>query len=275
MTQQAYIDNWIKDLREDGTIVGKMPTPITPLPAGYEINRKDCPGNPTVKSKFRTLVAKIGWVALVSRPDVAFAAHSLAKVAMDPSPEHIEIGMRVVAYLAHTSNIGIQYDRINNHDKHHLSASADASPQSDPTTRKSTSGYVCYLNGGPINWVSKGQSLVTLGSCESEIVSAVEATKDVLFLRRMIADQRGIEEPVTKLEQDNTSAIQIIENPDLALSGSRSKHIHARYLWIKQNIDAGEIKLQKVKTDDMTSDFFTKALSPPKFLKFRAMIMSA
>ena len=193
---------------------------------------------------------------------------------MDPSEAHNAIGMRMVAYLANTSSNGIKCNRINTHNAHHLIASADASHQSEPITRKSTSGYICCLNGGPINWISKGQSLVSLSSCESEIVSAVEATKDVLFLRRMLADQRGIAEPATTLEQDNTSAIQIIENPELALSGSRSKHIHARYLWIKQNIDAGEIKLKKVKTDDMTSDFFTKALSPPKFLKFRAMIMS-
>jgi hypothetical protein len=275
LSQRAYIDTWVAELRADGTITGPLPKPTTPLPCGYEINRKHCPGNPTVKSKFRTLVAKIGWVSLVSRPDVAFAAHSLAKVAMDPSPEHIELGMRVVAYLANTSDIGIQYNRKNNQNQHHLRASADASHQSDPTSRKSTSGYIAYLNGGALNWVSKGQTLVTLSSCESEIVSAVEATKDVLFLRRMIADQRTSTEPATELEQDNTSAIMIIENPDLALSGSRSKHIHARYLWVKQNIDAGEIILKQVRTDDMTSDFFTKSLSPPKFLRFRSMIMSA
>jgi hypothetical protein len=34
--------------------------------------------------------------------------------------------------------------------------------------------------------------------------------------------------------------------------------------------DVAEV-MQKVKTDDMTSDFFTKALSPPKFLKVRAI----
>ena len=151
LSQKAYIDNWINDLREDGTITGALPTYATPLPCGYEVNRKHCPGNPTVRSKFRTLVAKIGWVSLVSRPDVAFAAHSLAKIAMDPSEEHIALGMRVVAYLAKTSHIGIQYDRKSNQQQHHLLASADASHQSDPISRKSTSGYICYLNEGPLN----------------------------------------------------------------------------------------------------------------------------
>ena len=100
LSQKAYIDTWINELRQDGTITGELPTYDTPLPCGYEVNRNHCPGKPTVRSKFRTIVAKIGWVALVSRPDVSFAAHSLAKIAMDPSEEHIAIGMRVVAYLA-------------------------------------------------------------------------------------------------------------------------------------------------------------------------------
>jgi hypothetical protein len=62
------------------------------------------------------------------------------KIAMDPSEEHIALGMRVVAYLAKTSHIGIQYDRKSHQQQHHVLASADASHQSDPISRKSTSG---------------------------------------------------------------------------------------------------------------------------------------
>jgi hypothetical protein len=102
----------------------------------------------------------------------------------------------------------------------------------------------------------------------------VDAVKDVILLRRLLEDQRGTKEPPTEVDQDNTSAIRIIENPELVLSGSRTKHIHARFLWIKQNIDAGEIMLHKTGTDNMEADFLTKALALPKFLKFRQLIMS-
>ena len=66
---------------------------------------------------------------------------------------------------------------------------------------------MCFLNGGAVNWSSKGQNIITLSSCESEIVAAVDAAKDVILLRRMIENQRGSTEPPTELGQDNTSAI--------------------------------------------------------------------
>jgi hypothetical protein len=275
LTQESYINAWIKDLRAAGKIQGKMPKPTTPFPAGYEINRKECPGKPQVRSEFRTMIAKIGWLAIVSRPDLAFVSHSLAKVAHDPSEEHIAMCMRVIAYIASTAGLGVIYHRQTKASAaHHIRASADASHQTDPVTRKSCSGYVCFLNGGALNWSSKSQQIITLSSCESEIVACVDAVKDVILLRRLLEDQRGTKEPPTEVDQDNTSAIRIIENPELVLSGSRTKHIHARFLWIKQNIDAGEIMLHKTGTDNMEADFLTKALALPKFLKFRQLIMS-
>ena len=141
LTQESYINSWIKDLREAGKITGKMPTPPTPFPAGYEINREHCPGNPKVRSEFRTMIAKIGWLALVSRPDLAFVSHQLAKVAHDPAPEHIDLCMRTIAYIAATASIGIIFKRTKmNQGGHSLRASADASHQTDPVTRKSCSG---------------------------------------------------------------------------------------------------------------------------------------
>ena len=130
----------------------------------------------------------------------------------------IAMCMRVIAYIASTAGLGVIYHRQTKASAaHHIRASADASHQTDPVTRKSCSGYVCFLNGGALNWSSKSQQIITLSSCESEIVACVDAVKDVILLRRLLEDQRGTKEPPTEVDQDNTSAIRIIENPELVL----------------------------------------------------------
>ena len=276
LSQKAYIDTWVNEMKADGTINAPLPKPTTPLPTGYVVDKRTCPGNPQVRSKFRTLAAKIGWLALVSRPDVAYAANQLAQISLDPSEEHIKMAFRVIAYLANTSDIGIEYKRTKpgRNKTQTIRAAADASHWSCPVTRKSTSGYVCFLQEGPLNWHVRKQNIITLSSCESEIVAACEAVKDVLLIRRTIEEQRGTTEPSTELGQDNTSTISIIENPELVTSGTKSKHIAARFLWIKQSIDANEVHIVKVPTARLEADFFTKALAPPIFLKFREQMMS-
>ena len=52
----------------------------------------------------------------------------------------------------------------------------------DKDDRKSISGYVVKLAGGPISWQSKKQPTRAMSSCEAEFISLTEAVKEVLWL---------------------------------------------------------------------------------------------
>ncbi|GJR23763.1 hypothetical protein Tco_0972290 [Tanacetum coccineum] len=60
---------------------------------------------------------------------------------------------------------------------------------------------------------------------------------------------------------DNTGAITIANESGLT-KGSR--HFHAKVHYLREVIEYGDIKLEKVHTDDNLADLFTKALA---FLK--------
>ncbi len=49
--------------------------------------------------------------------------------------------------------------------------------------------------------------------------------------------------------------------------------MNIRYFFIKDRIDANEVRVEYCNTDEMISDFFTKPLQGAKFLKFRDMIL--
>ena len=44
----------------------------------------------------------------------------------------------------------------------------------------------------------------------------------------------------------------------------KAKHMHVQYLWIQELIQSGEIKLEKVGTDENRSDLMTKHLQAPR-----------
>jgi hypothetical protein len=57
-------------------------------------------------------------------------------------------------------------------------------------------------------------------------------------------------------------------------SSKRTPHIDIRYLFVKDRIEKGEIKLEKCKLIDMLGDFFTKPLQGSLFIKYRNAIMN-
>ena len=60
-----------------------------------------------------------------------------------------------------------------------LAAFADADYAAS-YTRRSTSGFALYLNGGPVAWGSKLQKVVATSTAEAEINAATEAVKEAV-----------------------------------------------------------------------------------------------
>ena len=65
---------------------------------------------------------------------------------------------------------------------------------------------------------------------------------------------------------DNHSCIKMTENP---VFHDRSKHIEIRYLYIRDMMEKGAIKLQHVSTDEQVADVLTNPPSQVKFKYFR------
>ena len=64
----------------------------------------------------------------------------------------------------------------------------DTDFESDRESRKSTSGYVFTLGGGAISWRSVKQSSIADSTMEAKYISASEATKEVVWLKKFMLD---------------------------------------------------------------------------------------
>ncbi len=111
-----------------------------------------------------------------TRPDIAFATSVVSRFAKNPSRQHTEAVKTIMRYLKATRNLGITYggeegDLI-------IKGFSDSDWASDHASRKSTSGFVFMLNGGPVSWYSKRQATVALSSREAEYVALILAAKE-------------------------------------------------------------------------------------------------
>jgi hypothetical protein len=87
----------------------------------------------------------------------------------------------------------------------------DADFAEDLDDRRSTTGYVFTLVGGPICWKSMIQSTVEMSTIEVEYMVAVEATKEALWLRRLVREL-GIQQGGVQLHCYSQSSIYLAKN---------------------------------------------------------------
>ena len=89
----------------------------------------------------------------------------------------------------------------------------DADFGSDLDTRRSHTGYVIMMNGGPISWKSVKQKSVSLSTAESEWYATSEAGKELLYLRIIMRKFGFPQLGPMHLYEDSRAVITMAESP--------------------------------------------------------------
>jgi hypothetical protein len=115
---------------------------------------------------FKEAVGSLMYGANTTRPDIKYAVGQVAKFAQNPSPAHWSAVKHILSYLKGTFDYGIRFSGSSSSGV--LSAYSDADYAGCLQTRRSTTGYVLLLNGGPVAWTSRRQQGVATSTTESE-----------------------------------------------------------------------------------------------------------
>lgn len=132
---------------------------------------------------YRELIGSLMWVAGSTQPDVAFATMYLARSSAAPTISHWEMGLRIVAYLAGTRDMGVELGG----QAGGLEGWVDADFGGCLETRRSTTGYLFKLCGSPIAWCSKRQGATASSTTEAEYVAMSEAGREAVWLRQLLS----------------------------------------------------------------------------------------
>eukprot|EP00253_Pinus_taeda_P011730 PITA_11730 len=150
-----------------------------------------------------------------------------------------------------------------------LSRYSDSDFDGDKETGVSTSGYAVSLGSGAVSWRSRKESVPADSATELEYVAAAEATKEIVWLRKILEDLQVKQVQSIPLMIDNTSAINLAKNPKFH---DRTKHINTKYHLIQHHVEAKTIHLRHCSTNEKFADIFTKVLGREKLERFRTML---
>lgn len=157
----------------------------TPLDLGLElIKGKVCQKTDGAKPPYRELVGCLLYLSVSTRPDIAHAASVLGQFNDCFNKSHWSAAKRVLRYLKGTSEIGLFYESGNAD----LKGYVDADWVGSISDRRSFTGFLFMLSGGPIVWDSRKQRTVALSTTEDEYMVLAVAAKEIIHLRRFLVE---------------------------------------------------------------------------------------
>ena len=236
----------------------------TPLASHFRLSSAQCPVSDEEiedmsRVPYASAVGCLMYAMVCTRPDLAHAVSTVSKYMGKPGREHWKAVKWMFRYLKGTSERGIIFGR--QQDQISVVGYVDADYAGGLDDRRSTTGYVFTLVGGPICWRSMVQPLVALSTTESEYMAVTEAAKEALWLKGFVKEL-GIDQGGVQLHCDSQSAIYLAKHQ---VYHARTKHIDMRFHKVRELIDAGDLILEKVHTSENAADMLTKTVTVDKF----------
>ena len=199
----------------------------SPLGPQTDLANTHCEDKLAPRKEYLSMVGSLMYAALRSRPDSAYSVTVLIRYNVQPLEMHTTATKQVLRYLKTTSDLRIHYRRLSlsSHDANiSIVGYTDSDWARNLTTRKSVGGCLFGLgtNGsegsvmsGLVHWQAKSQSVVALSTLEAEYIAASHATRETLWLKRMLkeaADAMGVMacNQSVPIGCDNQGAIKLI-----------------------------------------------------------------
>lgn len=125
------------------------------------------------------------------------------------------------------------------------------------------------MNGGPIIWFARKQGVIATSTTYAEYVAAYEATKEIVWTRKILNELGLHQRKPTVLHCDNSAAEQLIKNP---MFHQRTKHIDIKFHYTRDIFKQGDLVVKHVASNEQLADILTKPLTRQRFEVNRAMI---
>jgi hypothetical protein len=128
------------------------------------------------------------------------------------------------------------------------------------------------MGKGATSSYSQKVKLNTRSSTETELVVS-DMYMPVMLWSLHFIEAQGYGVECVGLYQDNISTQMLIRNGRIS-SGRKTKHVKAKFFFIKDRVDEGEIKVIDCPAEEMWADILTKPLQGLAFRTMRAVLMN-
>jgi hypothetical protein len=268
--QERYLGDILKRFGMEGS------APVeTPMATGCQLSKEMEPSTAEeieyMKGvPYRSAIGSLMYAATGTRPDLAFAVGRAARYCANPGLPHWVAVKRILRYVKRTLNYGLTFTKGfcgNGINGLTFEGYSDADWAGDLDKRRSTTGYIFQMAGGPVSWSSQLQATTALSTVEAEYMAICSTAQEALWLQHLL-HELGFETPATTvhLHGDNMGSISLAKN----LNRRRStKHIEIRHFFVQDIIQRGALKLERLSTNKMVADILTNALPRDRFCELR------
>ena len=250
----------IFDLLERNNMSGCRcsPTPLVPREKIMCLSEDQTQGKASVSDhkRFMKAVGSIPYIAAVTQPDIAYAAHTLARHMAGSATKNWLSVQHVMRYLQSTIDVVFTLNGSGNESVVDVYSDADFA---NGVSLQSVSGMLLRMYGNCVFWRSKRHVIIAGDTTEADLIAMSSAANELMWIKQLCIDL-SITEKKPTLWGDNESANLLAINP---ISSDRSKHIRARHLRVREYVEHDEMDVQWVGTNDMLADGFTKTLPGP------------
>lgn len=261
LSQRAYIERVLSRFN-----MQQCSPSVAPVVKGDVFGSFQCPKTEVERDQMRlipyaSVVGSLMYAQVCTRPDIAYVTGMLGRYQSNPGLDHWKAAKKVLRYLQGTKNHKLVYKRSDNLEVIGYSDSDFAKCKDD---KKSTSGYIFMLSGGPISWRSHKQKLTTTSTMMAEYVAVYNATCHGMLLRNFIKGLmivNSVERPL-KIYCDNSAAVSFSNHNS---SSGAGLYLDTKYLFVRERVEENVLCIEHISTNNMLADPMTKGLPPRIF----------
>jgi hypothetical protein len=150
-----------------------------------------------------------------------------------------------------------------------LRAYSDASYITTGKCKSRLGGCLFLGYSGAVQSFSRNDSTVSHSSCEAEIKAIDLVIKSVLHVSRIFLGEEQKEK--TTIYTDSKSSFDLLST---SKSNANIKNINVRIHFIRESLNANNIQLKFIGTNDNVADGLTKPLDGVKFQEFKTKLLN-
>jgi hypothetical protein len=267
VSQSAYTDDLLKEYN-----MTDCNTIKSPMCAGYRQYRLNLSAREQDDTdnlddaepiSYATLMGKINWLVVKTRPDLQYAVFRLQRYMHQPLKYDICAAKRILRYLR-----GNAYELVLGQEPSKAEEIYVDAAFQDHETGHSTAGFVIFFAGAPVSWGSRKESIIAPSSTIAELIAFDDAVKEGLYVKKLAIalELRSDSGPLT-IRTDSANALKLLQKPGFP-SNRTVRWINNKYFFVYEELQQGNIQFTHIEGKKNVADGLTKPLDGTEFEGF-------
>ena len=157
-------------------------------------------------NRFQRKIGSLLYVAVISRPDIAFTVSRLTHFLTNPSAAHQRAADQVLRYLYRTRGYALRFGGEDD-----FIVASNASFANNTLDQKSSQTYIIKLFSRLIGWRASKQTTVTTSTTEAELLALAQAAKKAIYVRRLLKELSvQLDEQSIRIQYNNQQTIKLV-----------------------------------------------------------------